>query len=90
MTRDSFQEELERLQKAKARETPETEDIDEKKEDTTLIDLSTRVEPPAVRQVQSAGIDIIEVDDNNSDAESVHIDVSAICHPTNEGKGIIC
>lgn len=85
VTRESFQkcfdmaqEEVAKLQEAKARETPETEDIDEKKEDTTQIDLSTRVERPTVKPVQFAGIGTIEVDDDNSDAESVHIDMSAI------------
>lgn len=84
VTRKSFQncldiahKEVEKLQEDKARETPETEDIDEKKEDATHVDLSTKIEPPSVKPIQFAGVGTIEVDDN-SDAESVHIDMSAI------------
>ncbi len=85
VTRESFQKcldiaqkEVEKLREAKARETPETEDIDEKNGDDTDIDLSTRIEPPTVKPVEFAGIGTIEVDNDNSDAESVHIDMSAI------------
>jgi hypothetical protein len=85
VTRDNFQKcfkiaqkEVEKLQEAKARESPETEDTDERKEHITYLDLLTRVEPTKVRPVQFASIGTIEVDDEISDAESVHIDISAI------------
>lgn len=85
VTRESFQncldiaqKEVEKLKEEKARETPETEDIDEKNDDAAHIELSTRVEPPSVKVTQFVGVGTIEVDDDNSDAESVHIDMSAI------------
>lgn len=85
VTRESFQKCLgvaqkkaEQLREAKARETPETEDIDGKNDDGAHIDLSARVEPPKVKPMHFAGVGTIEVDDDNSEAESVHIDLPAL------------
>lgn len=88
-TRESFQKsieiaqkEVEKLREEKAKETAEEETTHTEKLETEVTHtyLSPKVvEPLTTKPVQFAGIGTIEVDDdNNSDTESVHIDMSAI------------
>ena len=88
VTRKSFQncleiaqKEVEKLREEKNQEAPEEDNTAAKSEEAVHVDLSKMIEPPTVKPAPFAGIGTIEVDDN-SDAESVHIDMSAIRRTT--------
>lgn len=74
--------EAERLREEKAQEPPEEQEVNvDEKEEVVPIDLSPIPVAPSIKPIQFAGIGAIEVDDD-SDAESVHIDMSAIRRAT--------
>ena len=67
------EKEVERLRAEEAQEVLE----EPSPKDATLVELEEKVTPPSVKPIEFAGIGAIEVDDI-SDAESIHIDLSAI------------
>lgn len=80
------QREVERLRDEQERHAPEKENIEENGNEVNIKEtvhnnLPPRFEPPITKPVHFAGIGTIEVDDN-TDAESVHIDLSAIRRTT--------
>ena len=79
---DVAQKEVDRLKEEKAQETPEEQDTGTDDAEPIPIDLSAKIEPPTVKPVDFAGIGTIEVDDDSSDLESIHIDMSAIRRTT--------
>ena len=78
--------EVERLRAEKEQMASEEETFEENGNEVNMEgavhnNISSRVEPPTTKPVHFAGIGTIEVDDN-ADAESVHIDLSAIRRTT--------
>ena len=80
------QDEAKRLREEKIREALEEQDTraDESTVESKTVHTSspTPNEPPLTKPVQFAGVGAIEVDDGNSDADSVQIDISAVRRTT--------
>lgn len=79
-TKNNFQnslklaeKEVERLQEEKAREAVDNPATEE----PVITKIEDKTAPPKVKPIEFAGVGAIEVDDG-SEAESVHIDLSAI------------